>query len=54
MGILEIIFFALWVICVLIALIIRPTFGKFILSAIGDALVLGVLYVIIHLAIKHW
>ena len=54
MGPLEIIMFGLWVVCVIIALIIRPTFGKFILSAIGDAFVLGVLYVILHFALKYW
>lgn len=54
MGILEVVIFILWILCVIVQLTRSDSFARFALGSICDAVVLGILYVILHFAIKYW
>lgn len=54
MGTLEIVMLVLWVLCVFINLFGQRTFGRFVLGAILDGIVIGVVYVGLHFLIKYW
>ncbi len=57
MGTTEITFlfiWVIWVICIIFDLIVRPTFSKFIAAVIGDTVLLGIIYAIVHMLLKYW
>jgi intergrase/recombinase len=54
MGTLEIVFLVLWGIFAFIELGIRRTLIDFISGTFADGIILGIVYVILHMFIKHW
>ncbi len=54
MGILELLIFSVWIACVVCNLLVKSKFSNFIIATIGDTIVLGIIYVIFHMVIKHW
>ena len=54
MGTLEIVMLVLWMLCVLINLFKQRSFGHFVLGAVVDGILLGVVYVGLHFLIKYW
>lgn len=54
MGILETVILVLWIVCVLVQLGRSNSFGRFVVGSMADAVVLGILYVILHFAFKYW